>query len=62
MRGHKILGPSRVEKNHRIVILVDYAQAGTVVSALRSYVVKAPNSTVRIHCDDLSVFDEIDGD
>jgi primosomal protein N' (replication factor Y) len=62
MRGHKILGPSRVEKNHRIVILVDYAQAGTVVSALRAYVVKAPNSTVRIHCDDLSVFDEIDGD
>lgn len=58
----KILGPAMVGKAHRLVLLVDYATAPIVIAAVRRHIVSSGKSTVRIHCDDLGVFDEIDED
>jgi primosomal protein N' (replication factor Y) len=62
LAGHRVLGPARVGNGHRIVVLADYAAAPTVVTAIRAHVISSKAKTLRIHCDDLSVFDEIDED
>jgi hypothetical protein len=41
-------------------VLVDYNRASAVVAAIRAHVIAKSTSTIRIHCDDLSVFDEVD--
>lgn len=62
LAAHRIVGPAPTGVSHRIVILVDYAGASSVVAAIRAHVVAKSNSTIRIHCDDLSVFDDVDED
>lgn len=56
----RIIGPTPSASAHRIVILSDYASSPKVVSAIRAHIVSAKSSTIRIHCDDLDVFDEVD--
>ncbi len=60
--GTRILGPAVSGETHRLVVLADYKSAPNVVSAIRSHIVGSGKSTLRIHCDDLTVFDEIDED
>jgi primosomal protein N' (replication factor Y) len=60
--GHRIVGPATVGKTHRIVVLADYASSPTVIAAVRAHIVASSTSTLRVHCDDLDVFDEVDGD
>ena len=62
MTGHRILGPAPADKSHRIVVLADYATAPAVISAVRAHVIASKTTTTRVHCDDLSVFDEVDAD
>ena len=57
-----MLGPTVAGTTHRLVVLADYKTAPTVVSAVRSHIVGSGKSTLRIHCDDLTVFDETDED
>ncbi len=58
--GFRVLGPAPVKTGHRIVILADYTRAMSVVSAIRALVISTSSTTIRVHCDDLGVFDEID--
>jgi primosomal protein N' (replication factor Y) len=58
--GFRIFGPAPSGKAHRIVILVDYGRATTVVAAIRAHMIARSTSSIRIHCDDLDVFDEVD--
>ncbi|MFM6968392.1 MAG: primosomal protein N' [Microbacteriaceae bacterium] len=60
--GHRVMGPVPVAKGHRIVILADYASSPTVIDAIRAHIVGSKASTLRLHCDDLDVFDEFDED
>ena len=62
LAGHRIVGPAPAGKAHRIVVLADYAASPTVISAIRAHIVGSKASTIRVHCDDLDVFDEVDGD
>ena len=59
-QGFRVFGPAPTKSAHRIVVLADYNRASTVVAAIRAHVIAQSTSTLRIHCDDLSVFDEID--
>ena len=58
--GSRIVGPTDVGKSHRIVVLADYARAPAAVAAVRAHIIARSTKTLRIHCDDLSVFDEVD--
>ena len=60
--AHRILGPARTDKAHRIVILADYASSPSTIAAIRAHIVGSTSSTLRVHCDDLDVFDEVDQD
>ena len=60
--GHRIMGPARTDKAHRIVVLADYASSPATVAAIRAHIVGSKASTLRVHCDDLAVFDEVDED
>lgn len=60
--GFRTFGPAPNGKSHRVVILADYARAVNVVAAIRAHVIGTSAKTLRIHCDDLSVFDEVDVD
>lgn len=62
LADHRILGPAPTGTAHRIVILADYATSPTVIAAIRAHIVGSKASTLRVHCDDLDVFDEVDGD
>lgn len=62
LSGIRIVGPAKDADTFRIVIFADYRSAPTIVGAIRAHMVKAGNSGVRVHCDDLSVFDEMDDD
>lgn len=60
--GHRIVGPVSVAKGFRIVVLADYASSPSVIDAIRAHIVASKASTLRVHCDDLDVFDEFDED
>lgn len=62
LAGHRIVGPVSVPKGFRIVVLADYASSPAVIDAIRAHIVAAKASTLRVHCDDLAVFDEFDED
>jgi primosomal protein N' (replication factor Y) len=55
---HRILGPVTEGALQRITVLADYRSAPQTVSALRAYVVGRSSTTVRVHCDDPTAFDE----
>ncbi|PTW91733.1 replication restart DNA helicase PriA [Microbacteriaceae bacterium MWH-Ta3] len=57
-----ILGPTRTEKSHRLVVLADFAHHHAVVSEIRAYIVAQSTTSIRLHCDDMSVFDSFDED
>jgi hypothetical protein len=44
------------------VILADYRSAPSVVSAIRVHTVASNATGIRVHCDDLTIFDEVDID
>ena len=58
--GARIIGPAAVGKSYRIVVLADYSHAPAAVVAVRAHIIARSTKTLRIHCDDLSVFDEVD--
>ena len=60
--GQRVIGPAKDGNTFRIVILADYRTAPTVISAIRVHIVAANATGVRIHCDDLTIFDEVDND
>lgn len=60
--GHRIVGPAPSGQAHRIVVLADYGTSPSVISAIRAHIVGSKASSLRVHCDDLDVFDEVDGD
>jgi primosomal protein N' (replication factor Y) len=62
VQGHRVIGPAPDGETFRIVILADYRSAPAVVSAIRVHTVAANATGIRVHCDDLTVFDEIDQD
>jgi hypothetical protein len=62
VQGHRVIGPAADGETFRIVILADYRSAPAVVSAIRVHTVAANATGIRVHCDDLTVFDEIDQD
>ena len=59
-QGFRVLGPAPLKNGHRIVILADYNHASSVVGAIRALVIATSATTIRLHCDDLGVFDEVD--
>lgn len=56
--AHRILGPMDENGAQRMTVLADYRSAPETVAALRAFVVAASSTTVRIHCDDPTAFDE----
>jgi hypothetical protein len=58
--GARIIGPAAVGKSYRIVVLADYSHAPAAVVAVRAHIIARSTKTLRVHCDDLSVFDEVD--
>lgn len=60
--GHRIIGPAPDKDSFRIVVLADYRAAPTVIASIRAHVVTSGGSSLRVHCDDLSIFDELDDD
>ena len=62
LAGHRIVGPVPVQNGHRIVVLADYSTSPSVIDAIRAHIVAAKASTLRLHCDDLDVFDEFGED
>lgn len=59
---HRVIGPTTDKDGFRIVILADYRSAPAVISAIRTHIVRASATKVRVHCDDLTIFDELDED
>ena len=60
--GHRVMGPAKDGDSFRIVILVDYRSAPTVISAIRVHTVSKNATGIRVHCDDLTIFDDVDND
>jgi primosomal protein N' (replication factor Y) len=60
--GHRIMGPAKDGDSFRIVVLADYRTAPTAISAIRVHTVAANAVNVRMHCDDFSIFDDVDND
>jgi len=60
--GHRIMGPAKDGDSFRIVILADYRSAPSVITALRIHIVATNAVHLRVHCDDLTVFDDVDND
>ncbi len=60
--GHRIMGPAKDGDSFRIVVLADYRTAPTAISAIRVHTVANNAVNVRVHCDDLSIFDDVDND
>ena len=57
-----ILGPTAVGNNHRIVVLCDMKKHRDVVTMVRAHIVSASTTTIRLRCDDMTVFDAFDED
>lgn len=57
-----ILGPTAAGNTHRIVVLCDMKKHREVVAIIRAYIVSASTTTIRLRCDDMSVFDARDED
>ena len=62
VKRHRIMGPAPDGETFRIVILADYRSAPEAISAIRSHLVATSATGLRVHCDDLSIFDEVDND
>jgi primosomal protein N' (replication factor Y) len=62
VKRHRVMGPAADGETFRIVILADYRSAPEAISAIRSHLVATSSARVRVHCDDLSIFDEVDND
>ena len=60
--GHRVMGPAKDGDSFRIVILADYRSAPAVISAIRVHTIAKNATGIRVHCDDLSIFDDIDND
>jgi primosomal protein N' (replication factor Y) len=60
--GHRVMGPAKDGESFRIVILADYRSAPAVISAIRVHTIAKNATGIRVHCDDLSIFDDIDND
>ena len=60
--GHRVMGPAKDGDSFRIVILADYRSAPTVISAIRVHLVSKNATGIRVHCDDLTIFDDVDND
>ena len=60
--GHRIIGPAPDRDSFRIVVLADYRAAPAVIAGIRAHLITAGANSLRIHCDDLSIFDELDED
>ncbi len=60
--GHRIMGPAKDGDSFRIVVLADYRTAPAAISAIRVHTVATNAVNVRVHCDDLSIFDDVDND
>lgn len=60
--GHRVIGPAPDKDAFRIVILADYRVAPSVIAGIRTHIVTSGANSLRIHCDDLSIFDELDED
>ena len=60
--GHRIIGPAADKDVFRIVVLADYRSAPDVIAAIRTHIVRSSASRIRVHCDDLTIFDELDED
>jgi primosomal protein N' (replication factor Y) len=62
VKGHRVIGPAPDKDTFRIVILADYRSAPHVISGIRRHVITSGATSLRVHCDDLSIFDEVDED
>ena len=62
VKRHRVMGPAADGETFRIVILADYRSAPEAISAIRSHLVATSSARVRVHCDDLSIFDDVDND
>ncbi|CAB4856975.1 MAG: primosomal protein N' [Actinobacteria bacterium] len=60
--GHRVMGPAKDGDSFRIVILADYRSAPAVVSAIRIHTITTNATGIRVHCDDLTIFDDVDND
>jgi primosomal protein N' (replication factor Y) len=60
--GHRIMGPAKDGDSFRIVVLADYRTAPAAISAIRVHTVATNAVNVRVHCDDLTIFDDVDND
>jgi hypothetical protein len=60
--GHRIIGPANDGDSFRIVVLADYRTAPAAISAIRVHTVATNAVNVRVHCDDLTIFDHVDND
>jgi primosomal protein N' (replication factor Y) len=62
VRRHRVIGPAPDGETFRIVILADYRSAPEAISAIRAHLIATSSNSLRVHCDDLSIFDEVDND
>jgi primosomal protein N' (replication factor Y) (superfamily II helicase) len=62
VKGHRVIGPAPDKDTFRIVIFADYRAAPSVIAGIRTHVVTSGATSLRVHCDDLSIFDELDDD
>ena len=60
--AHRVMGPAKDGDSFRIVILADYRSAPAVISAIRVHTVSRNATGIRVHCDDLTIFDDVDND
>jgi primosomal protein N' (replication factor Y) len=60
--GHRIMGPAKDGDSFRIVVLADYRTAPAAISAIRVHTVATNAVNIRVHCDDLTIFDDVDND
>jgi len=59
---HRVIGPAKEGDTFRIVVLADYRAAPAAISAIRVHTVATNAVNVRVHCDDLTIFDDVDND
>lgn len=60
--GHRVIGPAPDKDSFRIVIFADYRAAPAVITGIRTHIVTSGANSLRVHCDDLTIFDERDED
>ncbi len=60
--GHRVIGPAPDRESFRIVVFADYRAAPAVIAGIRAHVITSGANSLRVHCDDLSIFDELDED